>query len=192
MRIVGGEYRGRKLHAPKGQDIRPTSDRVKEAVFSMLAGVVSGADVLDLFAGSGALGLEALSRGALSVVFVDRNLRSVELIKVNIALCRAQEKSRVISGSAEQAVRKLAANGACFDLVFLDPPYGLGYVEKSLPLLNSIVRSCAVAVVEHSIKDVLPMVCGGWVREKERKYGDTLISMFVRDASDCGFCGCEC
>ncbi len=191
MRIVAGEFRGRKLHAPRGQDIRPTTDRVKEAVFSMVAPRIPGAAVLDLFAGSGALGLEALSRGADRVVFVDRSPRAIELVKANVALCGVEDRCRVILGAGEQIVKRLAADGERFHLFFLDPPYGKGHVEEALSLLGALTHPDGMVIAECHVKDEPPKRCGGWVRIKERRYGDTLIAVFVRETSDCGLGCCE-
>ncbi len=190
MRIVAGKFRGKKLLSPRGMDIRPTGDRVREALFSMLGTRVSGAHVLDLFAGSGALGLEALSRGARKAVFVDRSPEAVELIKRNIALCRAEGQSQVILSSCEKAVQRLHKAGAVFQLIFLDPPYGQGHGEKALGLVGSLLHADGLAVLESHVKDATGERLHGCLRIKERKYGDTLISMYVRETCG-GGCGCS-
>lgn len=179
MRIVAGEYRGRRLLSLRGLRIRPTADRVREAVFSVIAAEVAGAAVLDLFAGTGALGLEAISRGADRVVFVDRDAAAVRLLHSNIRLCGAEERTRVIHSSAEHALSKLAAERIVFDLIFMDPPYGERDLEKLLPQLHKVARSFAVVVAEHYAKETLPSACGPWLRIKERFYGDTAISFYL-------------
>ncbi|MBM3680705.1 MAG: 16S rRNA (guanine(966)-N(2))-methyltransferase RsmD [Actinobacteria bacterium] len=123
MRIVAGRHRSRRLAVPVGPDVRPTSDRAREAVFASL-GDVTGARVLDLFAGSGALGLEALSRGAASCVFVERDRTALAAIRANVAALGEEAAAAVRRGSATTALRALAEAGAAFDLVLLDPPYG--------------------------------------------------------------------
>ncbi len=179
MRIIAGVFRGRRLHAPKGNRIRPTIDWVREAVFNMIATQVPGAKVLDLFAGTGAMGLEALSRGAHSCFFVDNSAEAVTLIRENVQLCAAQDRSRIIRGPAASAIRRLASENELFDLIFMDPPYGKGYIEKTLEIVGAIARDDALAIAEHHIRDkplLVPVLV--WRKERERKYGDTLISVY--------------
>ncbi|GLI35806.1 16S rRNA (guanine(966)-N(2))-methyltransferase RsmD [Desulforhabdus amnigena] len=181
MRIVAGAFRGRRLHSPRSDKIRPTTDRVREAVFSIIAAYLPEAGVLDLFAGTGALGLEALSRGACRAVFVDQSPEAIRLIRANVALCGVQEKVKVLHGSIDQVIRRLAGEGELFDVIFLDPPYGKGYVEKTLGRLGEIARCGALVIAEHSVKDDLPRHWAGWVRTGERRYGDTMISFYERE-----------
>ena len=181
MRIVAGILGGRRLHAPKGMDIRPTSDRVREAIFSIIGPAVSGANVLDLFAGTGALGLEALSRGASQAVFVDQSSTAVQLIRANIELCNVQDRVRVIHGSVNHAIRRLTVQGAYFDLIFMDPPYGKGSVQKTVISLAGVARSGTFVVAEHYSKDLLPSRLQEWIRTQERKYGDTTVSFYMRE-----------
>ena len=183
MRIVAGTFRGRRLQAPKGREIRPTSDRVREAVFSILGPAVVGVRVLDLFAGTGALGLEALSRGALQAVFVDQSGQAVRLIRSNIELCGVQDRVRMVHAPVDQALRRLAGRGEMLDLVFMDPPYGEGLVQKMLAGLRDVVPNGALVVAEHGATDLssLPLVEPEWSRIEERKYGDTAVTFFVRE-----------
>jgi 16S rRNA (guanine966-N2)-methyltransferase len=181
MRIVAGAFGGRRLHVPKGLEIRPTSDRVREAIFSIIGQAVSGAKVLDLFAGTGALGLEALSRGASEVVFVDQSLAAVKLIRDNIELCNVQDRVRVIHGSVNQAIHRLDVQGECFDLIFMDPPYGKGSIQKALVNLAAVAQSKSLVVAEHDSKDLLPSSLQEWTKTQERKYGDTTISFYLRE-----------
>ncbi|MGO9416013.1 MAG: 16S rRNA (guanine(966)-N(2))-methyltransferase RsmD [Syntrophobacteraceae bacterium] len=178
MRIIAGAFRGRRLHAPKGNRIRPTIDWVREAVFNMIATEVPGAKVLDLFAGTGAMGLEALSRGAHSCFFVDNSAEAVSLIRENVQLCAAQDRSRIIRGPAASAIRRLGSENELFDLIFMDPPYGKGYIEKTLEIVGAIARDDALVIAEHHIKDKPPLVPVFWRKDRERKYGDTLISVY--------------
>ena len=133
MRIIAGAFRGRLLRAPKGNRIRPTIDRVRESIFNIIAAEVAGAKVLDLFAGTGAMGLEALSRGAQFCCFVDQGEEAVRLIRENVQLCAAQERSRIIQGPAASAIRRLGSENELFDLIFMDPPYGKGLHRKEPP-----------------------------------------------------------
>jgi len=178
MRIIAGAFRGRRLHAPKGNRIRPTIDRVREAVFNMIAGEVPGAKVLDLFAGTGAMGLESLSRGAHFCFFVDKDAEAVSLIRENVQLCAAQDRSRMIHGPVASAIRRLGSENELFDLIFMDPPYGKGYIEKTLEIVAAVAREDALVIAEHHVKDKPPMVPAIWRKDRERRYGDTLISVY--------------
>ncbi len=170
MRIVAGTHRGRRLVAPPGRDTRPTSDRVREAVFSIL-GPLEGAAVLDLFAGSGALGLEALSRGAARVTFVERAPAALKAIAANVAALGVDADVR--ARDVRAFVRDASAAGGPYDLVFLDPPYrdaaGLGPALELAPLLAAGGR----AVSESDRRE--PLALAGLAVTDERRYGDTLI-----------------
>jgi 16S rRNA (guanine966-N2)-methyltransferase len=181
MRIIAGAFRGRRLHTPKDNRIRPTIDRVREAVFNIIAEEVPGAKVLDLFAGTGAMGLEALSRGAHFCFFVDNGAEAVSLIRENVQLCGAQDRSRVIKGPVASAIRRLGSGNELFDLIFMDPPYGKGYIEKALEIVGAVARNDALVIAEHHIKDKPPLVpVLVWQKDRERRYGDTLISVYSR------------
>src|SRR5262245_38258932 len=123
MRIISGELRGRRLKAPPGLATRPTSDRLREALFNILGGDVAGSRFLDVFAGSGAVGLEAYSRGADSVGFVEHSRRALALLEENVEHCGASEGVRIVARDALSALRSLATKGEEFDIVFVDPPY---------------------------------------------------------------------
>ena len=172
MRIVAGQFGGRRLVAPPGDATRPTSDRVREALFSVLGTAVEGARVLDLYAGSGALGLESLSRGAASAVFVDRAPRTIEAIRTNVkALGVAADVRRMQAGTA---LRTASARGEAYDLVFLDPPYrhaaGLGRdLSEALP---AVLAPGACVVSESDRRDPLEL---DLPLTDERRYGDTVI-----------------
>ena len=181
MRIVAGAFGGRRLNTPRGLKIRPTSDRVREAIFSIIAPHLAEARVLDLFAGTGALGLEALSRGAAHVVFVDENPGAIRLIRANAALCGAGGRATVVEAPVERALRRMSTIETSFDLVFLDPPYGQGLVEKTFPHLTEVTHSGTLAVAEHHVKDILPDAVGAWMKSRERRYGDTAVSFYLKD-----------
>ena len=172
MRVIAGEWRGRPLKAPPGAATRPTSDRVREALFSILAARVPEARVLDLFAGSGALGLEALSRGAASATFVDDASAAISAIKANLKAFDATAEVR-----RTDALRFLATarhDGAQYDLIFLDPPYRLA--ERLAPALSealpAVLAPGAVAVAESDRRAPLAL---DLPLHDERRYGDTLI-----------------
>lgn len=174
MRVVAGRFGGRRLRAPGGRDTRPTSDRVREALFAML-GPLDGARVLDLFAGSGALAIEALSRGASAATLVERDTRAVEVIRANLAaLGLGDDEARVVHAPARVALRDASARGDAYDLVLLDPPYrdapALGReLSEALPaLLAPAARVVAESDRRSPLALELPVL-------RERRYGDTLI-----------------
>jgi 16S rRNA (guanine966-N2)-methyltransferase len=176
MRVIAGELGGRRLRSPRGQATRPTSERVREALFSML-GDLSGLRVLDLFAGSGALGIEALSRGADAATFVERSPRALAALRANIAALGLAERTRVVEGDALAALRLPGK----YDLVFLDPPYA-----AAGPLAGALARGVAGVlgaggrVVSESDRRA-PLELGLPLR-RERRYGDTMIR--IHEASD--------
>jgi 16S rRNA (guanine966-N2)-methyltransferase len=179
LRVIAGEARGRRLVAPKG-DARPTADRVKESLFASLgADRLEGAIVLDLYAGSGALGIEALSRGAARAVFVDKDRRAHDALRANLATTGFTERAQVNRGPAASFVGRGAA-GAAFDLVFLDPPYDLDAAEL-VQVLETLARpgllADAATVVIETRRDVPPVVPEGWTVGWARVYGDTLLTV---------------
>lgn len=149
MRIITGTARGMKLKTPKGMETRPTADRIKESLFNILGGRVYGTQVLDAFAGTGNLGLEALSRGAEHAVFIDR--ATAALVKENAEHTHLAEKAEIFRGDAPVILGRLAREGRSFDLVFCDPPYRKGLWEKVLTALDTmpLLSEKAVVVVEH-------------------------------------------
>ncbi len=179
MRIIGGRLGGRRLFSVKGTDTRPTSDPLREAVFNILSGLVEGAVVLDLFAGTGALGLEALSRGADSAVFVDHDRRAAAVIRRNLEACGLTGRSRVIRWDAAQSLRPLASQPVPFSLIFMDPPYGGGLAAPALTHLHHVGRVAdgAVVVVEHTAGEPMdaPPV---FVAKDRRRYGKTFVTFF--------------
>ena len=180
MRIIGGASRGLHL-APVGEGdakahLRPTSDRVREAIFNLLinggyGNPVAGARVLDVFAGTGALGLEALSRGAAQAVFVENGVAALALLKRNIALMRAGDRTEILR---RDALRPGANPGTGFDLMFLDPPYGKALGEAALAALRPWLAPGALVLWEESRTPLLPE---GFTQLDQRRYGDTLITI---------------
>lgn len=180
MRIIGGEYRSRIIEMPKGVEIRPTQDRVREAIFNVLADV-NGKRVLDLFAGSGAYGLEAISRGAEHATFVENNSRCLATIQSNIDSLKIPEtKYTVLRSSVLTSMPRLEKDGERFDLVFVDPPYHKDMARKCLIHLDyyDILSKINLIVVEHFKSDSLEADLDSVRIEKEREYGDTVISIF--------------
>lgn len=178
LRITGGELAGLRLRVPDG-DVRPTSDRVREALFARLT-ELRGARVLDLFAGSGVLGMEALSRGAKSVVFVDSSRVCVAVVRENLTAHGLEKLGRVLRADSLTALRRLARRGSCFDLVLLDPPYESPELARVLPELagDGLLSDAATVVVETAKRHAVPSVAGLRVFD-ERDYGDTRITRLV-------------
>lgn len=179
MRIVAGRWRGRTLRAPKGASVRPTLDRVREAVFDILGGRVAGRTVLDLFAGTGAMALEALSRGASSAVLVEADPRVLEVLRRNVESLGA-EAAEALPMDYRHAVRLLRARRARFDLVFLDPPYGkrLGSAAADALARAGLVAPGAVVVAEEAARFPDDPFPDGWEAAADRRYGDTRIRVF--------------
>ena len=186
MRIIGGEFRSRLIAMPKGVDIRPTQDKVRQAIFNLLADV-NGKRVLELFAGSGAFGIEAISRGASYAAFVDNNFRCTETIRANLESLRINAAYYdIIRANALSVFPRLVKDEDKFDLVFIDPPYYLGMAKKCLINIDSydILAPNSLVVVEHSKKDILGTDFKSIISVKERKYGDTVITIFRKVANE--------
>ncbi len=181
MRIISGTSKGRKLATPKDLSLRPTSDRVKESIFNILRGQIEGRAVLDLFAGTGNLGIEALSRGANKVVFVDKDKRALRLIQRNVAQFGLAERSEVLPIDANRAIGLLKQRRILFDLIFMDPPYEQGLIERTLTKLNShpIYHKDSVLVVEHHRRELLSAAASGWDLIRQRQMGDTVVSILT-------------
>jgi 16S rRNA (guanine966-N2)-methyltransferase len=184
VRVIAGTAKGRRLISPKGSRIRPTSDKVKEALFNMLNGItgsLSGFAVLDIFAGTGNLGIEALSRGAAEAVFIDNHRDSIALVKKNLDLTGFSDRSRVVLREAVAALRILEETNSPFQLIFLDPPYHHEILERVLEYLasSSLVDENTLVVAEFSPKEKLE-TSFGLLREFDRRtYGDTSLAFFT-------------
>lgn len=182
MRIIAGRARGRTLKGPTNERTRPTPDRVREALFSMLAGITPGARVLDLFAGTGALGLEAISRGAAQALFVEADRGAKHTLDGNVELLRSACPDAVLEtwqSDAERAIDRLARARRCFELVFLDPPYAAGLLEPTLARLiqGGLVNEASLVVCEHASRDEPPTPPDGWSVTRTRAYGDVSVSL---------------
>lgn len=190
MRIIAGKYRGRNLKSPPSLEVRPTSDRLRETLFNVIAPRIEDARFLDLCAGSGAVGIEALSRGASHVTFVDRSRKMCDLIKLNIDLCRIERsESAVIQAEALDYLRRFIAkqpdSGKPWDIVFFDPPYVIDY----LPILEtfgkrseSLLTENGLLIVEHHHKNELPEALGDLNRYRVLKQGDSALSFYTNEA----------
>lgn len=177
MRIITGRARGLHLTVPKNYDVRPTADRVKESVFNIIGSKVIGAEVLDLFAGTGNLGLECWSRGAAQVTFIDESKESLRLVKSNIAKCRAEADCLVLKGSAPAVALRLAEQGKRFDFAFCDPPYNKGWVQQILLTLakTPFLKPGGYLVVERSAHDEIGELPEGSELVRSERYGETFV-----------------
>ena len=180
MRVISGVSRGRLLKAVPGIGTRPTTDKVKEAIYSMIGPFFDGGLVLDLFAGTGGLGIEALSRGMERAIFVDLDKASVAVIRENLQKTGLAEKAEVYQNDAIRALKALAKRDICFDLVFLDPPYRIKNVEQLLQLLQEkrLLQAGAIILVEHESAYSCAETVGCCRLRKHVVYGDTAITIF--------------
>lgn len=176
MRVISGDKKGQKLISLKRRKIRPTSDKVRGAIFNILISV-EGKRVLDLFAGSGALGIEALSRGAEKVIFVDDSFASVNLMWKNLERLGFKDKAKVIKKDVLRFIR--GKNQECFDIIFADPPYGKGLCQKVLEILaeKNFLDSEGIVIIEHHKKEKIEEK-ENFILLKQKRYGDTLVSFF--------------
>ena len=178
QRIISGGLKGKRLRPVSGRTIRPTGDRQREAIFNILGATVREAKVLDLYAGTGALGIEALSRGAQRATFIDNNSNALDVLEQNIRWCRVETKSKRLRWNILKDLMCLPPLRLTYTLVFMDPPYGKGYIR---PTLHNLVQSgCmekgAVLVVEHDAAEVIPRKKGSYALSDQRRYGKTLVS----------------
>ena len=181
MRIISGTSRGRKLATPRNHSLRPTSDRAKESLFNILREEMEGKVVLDLFAGTGNLGIEALSRGAKKALFVEKGRQAVRLIQRNLTQLGLEERSEILPKDVNRAIGILNQRGEFFDLILMDPPYEKGLIQKTLMKLNShpIYHKDSILVIEHNRREPLPHTLEGWNLIRQRQIGDTVISFLT-------------
>lgn len=185
MRVIAGCARGRQLKTKKGMETRPTADRVKESVFNILTQRIAGAHFLDIFAGNGGMGIEALSRGATKCVFIEKNNQCVTIIKGNLALCGLQDRAAVLSRDAPAAVASLQRHRQTFDIIFLDPPYHSPDLAKVMRQLarDNILAADGIVIVEHHIRDTGWRDESVWQIIREKVYGDTAMTFLVPAAA---------
>lgn len=184
MKIIGGQFKGRNIYMPEG--IRPTQNLTRKAVFDILGQDLEGASFLDLFAGSGAMGLEAVSRGSKNVMFVEHNREAFRVITQNIELLRLPMMARdglnydAIEADAFTMVKRLAEKNKVFDVVFVDPPYGENLAKKALNVLSRyvIVAATSWVIIEHNNQEHLPHQEGRFMLVKQKTYGKTSVSFY--------------
>ena len=180
MRVISGKARGVVLKTPDGMQTRPTADRVKEALFSILQFDLPGTKVLDLFGGTGQLGIEAISRGAKSAVFVDAGDVPCKLIRENLRRAKMENEGRVVRADYLQFLSQCHET---FDIIFLDPPYAEVFLENAIKKISEIdiLQSGGIIVSERPVEKPLNLEIGGFTRSKDYKYGKTLLTLYRKD-----------
>ncbi len=178
MRVITGSARGTNLRTLEGNDVRPTTDKVKEAVFSAFQFEIEGRRILDLFAGSGQLGIEALSRGAENAVFVDADKNAIKIIKENLAKTKLDSNATVVQ---TDSIAFLSMTDKIFDIAFLDPPYETGLLQKALSKISGCISEGGAVICEHPIKDELADEYSGLVRTKDYKYSKTAVTVYRKE-----------
>lgn len=181
MRVITGSAKGRRLKTLPGTDVRPTTDGVKEAIFSIVQFEVEGAVVLDLFAGSGQLGIEALSRGAAKVVFVDNSAESVKVVKENLQHTRLEENAVVINTANNAFLRSTREK---FDIAILDPPYNHNLIQKSMPQLVEKMAEGGIIICEHEKETALPARFGDFSVSKVYRHGRATLTAYRKNADN--------
>lgn len=177
MRIITGKYRGRRLETPKNDKVRPTSDKVKEAIFSILFDEFYDGVVCDLFAGTGNLGIEALSRGAKRCYFADSSKDSISLVRQNLNACKIKDEAVVLAGDYISALNRIREK---LTVIFLDPPYEAGFMLPAMQEIEKLelLEKEGTIVAEHSIFEELPDCLGKYEKIKEKRYGKIAISIY--------------
>lgn len=181
MRVIAGIAKKRQLKAPRGLQVRPTSDRVKEALFNILGPSIAGSSFLDLFAGTGNIGIEALSRGADRAVFVERDIKNIRIIKDNLGITGLEANARLLCLNVNKAISLLGQEGQVYDLIFIDPPYLKDLVSSTLNniIKNDLLKPGGTIIVESSKRDPTPRDAAASLRLlRQEKYGDTLLSFY--------------
>ncbi len=181
MRIISGNNKGKKLFAPKDMSVRPTSDKIKESIFNIIGPIYEDDVILDLFAGTGNVGLEFLCRGAEKCYFIDVSSKSLNFVKKNISLCNLEDKSEVILNDYEKAIKYFGSLGKEFDYIFADAPYALNCANRVVELIceNKILKKTGVIIIEcEKSEKMFEKLSQSMVKYKEKIYGSTKIGFF--------------
>lgn len=186
LRVISGKARGLKLDSPKNQDVRPTTDRVKESLFNIINPYIRESNILDLFAGTGSLGIECLSRGAKNCVFVDKSKDSINIIKSNVKKARVENESTILNVDFKDAVKRLSSQNQKFDVIFMDPPYYENMFIECLKIIDelNLLYEDGIIVVEHDTKDLFDESIGNLVKSRDKKYGNTTLTFYKLEAQD--------
>ena len=178
MRVIAGSFKGRRLKAPTWDGLRPTSDKLRETLFNIVGARVDGARVLDGYAGTGAVGIEALSRGAADVTFIESDPRATALVEANLALCGVERGYTIHRGDVASVLRRLPA-GAVFDLILLDPPYDAATVMQALEAAAAVLRPDGLVVLERATRRE-PEIPAALTRVRDVKSGDSTLTLMTR------------
>ena len=180
MRVIAGDHKGRKLISPKVSFIRPTSDRTKQFIFDYLGDIIDDSNVLDLFAGTGNLGIEALSRGANNVIFVDQEKQAADIINKNLKLTQYKDESQVVIKDVIKYLKSIVQDNIDFDIIFADPPYKYVIIDELLGLIDRyrLLGSEGLFVIEHSTFFHIESSYENLILIKTRRLGDTTVSIF--------------
>lgn len=183
MRVITGLARGHALKAPKGENTRPTSDKVKESIFNIMGLIDESSIVLDLFSGSGAVGIEFLSRGAKQCYFIDSDANSIKIIKENLKKTKLEKQALIYKNQVDKAIKVLGSRKLKFDYIFLDPPYNKELVKSTLEKINceKLLNCEGLIIIEHETKLVLEDKYCELVKIDYRKYGDTSVSFYRKE-----------
>ena len=181
MRVITGSARGRKLRTLEGKDVRPTTDMVKEAMFSIIQFDIEGRKVLDLFAGCGQLGIEAISRGADFVTFVDKSKQSIDVINDNLKTVGFAQNSKIVN---KDYGAFLSGCTDKFDIVFLDPPYSIGLLQEALSKLDKVIKDTSTVICEHPYGENVPDFAGNLPKFRQYKYGKVAVTVYKRGEID--------
>ena len=186
MRVIAGSARGLRLQAPPGLNTRPTTDRVKEALFSIIESThhLTGSAVLDLYAGSGALAIEALSRGAGQATLIEKSRPTLAILRKNLQHARCHERATIICQDVLSALEQLARKAQRFDLILCDPPYAAGLYERTIKAAAVVLQPDGMVIAETSARDQLAPHLGGCVQYDRRVYGDTALVFYRLEACD--------
>lgn len=186
MRVISGKARGLKLDTPKNQDVRPTTDRVKESLFNIINSYIIDSNILDLFAGTGSLGIECLSRGAKNCVFVDKSKDSINIVKSNVKKARVENESTILNVDFKDALKRLSTQNQKFDVIFMDPPYYENMFIECLKIIDKfdLLDENGIIVVEHDTKDLFEDKIGRFNKSREKKYGNTTLTFYKLEEQD--------
>lgn len=180
MRVIAGIAKGIPLKAPKGMNTRPTTDRIKEALFNIIGPKVIDACFLDLFAGSGGIGIEALSRGAEQTIFIEKDSNAIHTIKSNLVFVKLEEFGEVYRNDIGKALAVLGKKGSKFDIIFMDPPYEREFEEDTLHKIanNNLLKPNGMIIIETSKRTILPECIDNFKLFRQESYGDTLLNFY--------------
>ena len=184
LRVIGGTARGVPLKSPDTKNTRPTLDRTKESLFNILMPYIADARVLDLFSGSGSLGIESLSRGAKEAVFIDSSKYCRNIIIENLKKTRLEEHSTVMALDVIKAIKLLSKRNAKFDIIFLDPPYNMNFIANTIQNIDEfdIIAEEGIIACEHHVNEHAPEKSGRLIKIRTKEYGETLYSFYIRDS----------